>query len=183
MFCRLFSGLLLLGFILISASMADLPCQTGSCGTPVTGMAVPVPTLVGQQPLAEFQAAIDALNAENAAAGMNWTAGITSVSFLTAEERKRLLGRNNPEPNEPGGIFSNSTIPIIPDLPVSFDWRNAGGDWTTPVKNQGKCGSCYAFATTGIFESYLERIAGNPDMNPGYGRTIPRLLRRRRRRV
>ena len=42
--------------------------------------------------------------------------------------------------------------PITPakDIPVSFDWRDSNG--CTPVKAQGNCGSCWAFATVGAFE-------------------------------
>lgn len=41
-------------------------------------------------------------------------------------------------------------------LPTSLDWRNYGGNsYVTPVKEQGSCGACWAFAATAALESYV----------------------------
>ncbi|XP_067008532.2 dipeptidyl peptidase 1 [Anabrus simplex] len=59
--------------------------------------------------------------------------------------------------------------PVTPELlreaaslPKNFDWRNVNGiNYVSPVRNQGSCGSCYAFSALGMLESRLRVKTNN----------------------
>ncbi|KAL9418184.1 hypothetical protein AB3S75_041073 [Citrus x aurantiifolia] len=77
------------------------------------------------------------------------THGVTQFSDLTpAEFRRTYLGlrRKLRLPKDA------DQAPILPtnDLPADFDWREKGA--VGPVKDQGSCGSCWSFSTTGALE-------------------------------
>jgi len=53
------------------------------------------------------------------------------------------------------GTFTGSDLSI----PASIDWSTKGA--VTGVKNQGQCGSCWAFAAVGAVESRVQIATGN----------------------
>jgi C1A family cysteine protease len=95
--------------------------------------------------------------------GYNWEAGKTSVSNLTLEQKKMLCGVKL----EPELKMQPVGVEIVRALPAAFDWRDRPySDYTTPIRDQGHCGSCVAFGTLGAFESILEILEDSPEVNP-----------------
>ncbi|XP_012273766.1 uncharacterized protein LOC105696127 [Orussus abietinus] len=76
--------------------------------------------------------------------------GVTMFADLTPEEfRARYLGLRPDLRSENQIPMPMAKISNI-KLPVEFDWRHY--NVVTPVKDQGQCGSCWAFSVTGNIE-------------------------------
>merc|ERR1711981_1276025 len=88
---------------------------------------------------------------EHNKSGASWTKAMNQFSDLTeAEFESMYLGGYKRMPASPAGVATQSKP--AKDLPAEVDWRKEGV--ITDVKNQGQCGSCWAFCTTEMIESY-----------------------------
>ncbi len=102
------------------------------------------------QELADIQAAIKAK-------GKKWIAEETSISKLPDNEKKLRVGLFKNAPTGKEQVLT-SQAPLT-GLPTSFSWSPA---YVTGVRDQGSCGSCWAFATTAALESNILIHDGTP---------------------
>ena len=82
------------------------------------------------------------------------TVGLNEFSDWTEAEYKRLLGYKPRENSGKEPVDFDTTV----EIPSEKDWRDDGA--VTKVKNQGQCGSCWAFSTTGSVEGAMFQKTG-----------------------
>lgn len=82
--------------------------------------------------------------------GARWVAADNPLFRLSTEDKKAMLTQTVPSA-APGDEWYEPDLERA--LPAALDWRNNGGNYVTPVRNQGGCGSCWAFAAVASAEA------------------------------
>lgn len=110
-----------------------------------------------------FRRNVDIIEKHNSEYSMgmhSFILGINQFADWTIEEfKQKLLGvRANVTSMREASTYTFMRLPKDVKVPDSVDWRTEG--IVTDVKNQGECGSCWSFSTTGSLEGAHARLAG-----------------------
>jgi len=86
----------------------------------------------------------------------NYKLGVNQFTDLTTSEFLEMYTGLKPRER----TMNYQTINVdVKTLPATVDWVTAGA--VTPIKNQGQCGDCWAFSTTGSLEGVYEITTKN----------------------
>jgi xylem cysteine proteinase len=105
--------------------------------------------------LNQFKETLAKIEEHNSRNDVGHVVALNEFADLTAAEWKMKLGFNGAKDRL---AAKKVTMLDESNLADSVDWRTKGA--VTPVKNQGQCGSCWAFSTTGAVEGAMQISTG-----------------------
>jgi cathepsin L len=113
-----------------------------------------------------FESNMKLIQEHNAKPDKTWFAGVNEFTDWTNAEFRAQRTGSRPDTRvlRLGAAQHAAPVGGVPDR---LDWREKDGI-VTPVKNQGGCGSCWAFSATETFESHLAIATGAaaPTLSP-----------------
>ncbi|GMI91125.1 esponsive to dehydration 21B [Hibiscus trionum] len=99
------------------------------------------------------------IDEHNADESHSFKVGLNRFADLTNDEyRAMYLGTKKPS-RKVSKKSDRYASRLGEELPASIDWREKGA--VTPVKDQGSCGACWAFATVGAVEGINQIVTGD----------------------
>mmetsp|Transcript_2336 Transcript_2336/g.4840 ORF Transcript_2336/g.4840 Transcript_2336/m.4840 type:complete len:447 (+) Transcript_2336:64-1404(+) len=106
----------------------------------------------------EAFASNDKIIQEHNAKELSWTLGHNEFSDMTWEQFKSTVMSEIFTNRAPANMDRVHLTDVGMPLPDAVDWVEKGA--VTPVKNQKRCGSCWAFSTTGSVEGAYQISTG-----------------------
>jgi inhibitor of cysteine peptidase len=82
-----------------------------------------------------------------------WEKDARPAKTYSVQVRVSQPSQNVPEVAAPGQKTTAAATASLAALPPYFNWCDQGG--CTPIRDQGQCGSCWAFSTVGPLESAI----------------------------
>lgn len=94
----------------------------------------------------------------------SWIEGLNKFSIMTTAEKSAFHGRSKnakaaTKPKYAKSLPADFKLKAVSELPSSVDWRDTA-NVVSAVKDQGQCGSCWAFAATATIESHAALASG-----------------------
>lgn len=105
-----------------------------------------------------FEQNLEKIRQINADPTMTWKAGVNHLTDRMSTEMTALFGYNRPLAFKNNKKYYSFSDVNVKDLPKSVDWREKGV--VNEVRNQGACGSCWAFSATAVLESHIAIQSG-----------------------